>query len=181
MEILIVTFQDSPTTPPNRQRKINNAEGFHIVYRANFNGHELLYNAEIDGVEGSSVGVDLEELLLVEAKSKIKKCNWHLREWTQCYFSGIQKLVTGYVTENGKLHRITAVHPKEVRPRNAEKYLYFLSNTLDKIKQEMRDIDDPNLVFIFEISPSAIQSSRFLEIKSFLTESFVRKVSESSA
>lgn len=179
MEILIFTSQDSPTTSPNPHRRINNAEGFHIVYRANFNGHELLYNAEIDGVEGSSVGVHLEQLKLVEAKSRVKECTWHLREWSQCYFSGVQKLVTGHVTENANLHSITAVHPEKVRPRNVEKYLSFLSTTLDKVKQKMHNINDPNLVYIFDVSPSATRSCRS-ELKSFLPESYVKKVYKNS-
>lgn len=173
--LCILSFPDSPTTPPNPQRRINNAESFHIVFKANFKGHKLIYNAEIDGVEAPSVGCDLEELQLVEAKSRMSNYPRPLLEWSQCYFSGITKLVRGLVTRDAKLRSVTVVNPEQILVSNEEP-LFLLSATLDRVKHEMRDIDDPNIVLKFNVSPSAIRSSRYHEMKSFLPEAFVRKI-----
>lgn len=158
---------------------INNAKGFQLVLKASFGGHQVLYNAKIDGVVAAEQHVPLDDLQLVQAKLRNKRImDCDNKSWEQAYLAGVDTLVYGYQRGN-ILQDIYKIPEDQIRPVDLKERLEFLYYVLDFVKGQMMDSDDPNFIYEFRVSlDENFEYHKFDEIESFMLKAFVDQVKD---
>lgn len=107
---------------------MNENEEFCCMYRCRLEGADIVYGAEMDGIE-SDVPVDLNtmdlnKLNFIELKVKLKEerpnqhrnylkfkvRNW----WCQCFLVNIKKIVVGTRSSDGIIEQISEVDVRDI-------------------------------------------------------------------
>lgn len=133
---------------PNTENPVNEAEEFCCIFKANLKGRELLYGAEMDGIQSDVKydlnKVDLNELNFVELKVNLRAAHekqknnffrYKLRNWwSQCFLAKIDKIVIGTRCQNGIINDLSDLEvrniPRLVRvsiQRKHDQYLEIVS------------------------------------------------------
>lgn len=168
-------LSDHPSKSPNgNSRPVLEAEEFCVMFSSEVDGKKLLYGAETDGVIANDPVKNLDELRkyqLVEVKVKrresnerqlttfhrFKSRNW----WLQSFLVGIDKIHVGMRNDDGLVDEVTSISTKELSDE-AKKNNYwhgtvcanFLNDFLNKVSNDLRSIDNPQLVFRYQWNPS---------------------------
>lgn len=118
-----------------------------MVCKGEFAGHRFIYNAEIDGIDPIASKSDkLNDLRLVEAKTRpVGKSVPTV--WSQCYLSGIDKVVLGWKTEANVVKSIDVLETSKMRPKNSDKMLTLLIEVMEHIKTLMAGVTDPKDIY----------------------------------
>lgn len=164
-------LSDQPTQPaPGSSRPVIEAEEFCAMYSSEIDGKKILYGAEMDGVISNEVCTNLEHLRklpMVEVKVKrretnerqlmnfyrFKSRNW----WLQSFLVGIESIFVGIRNDEGLVEEVQKISIKDLSneaKRNnfwhATVCMNFLNDFLKKVTQDMKNIDDPALVFRYQ-------------------------------
>lgn len=149
---------------------MSNAESFHVVFKGTVGGLQILYQAEVDGVETSSRQLEnLADLRLVEAKVRVQD-GILKRVWAQSYLAGVEKVVIGWRDSQGSLKDIDVFATDQLRPEEANESLVFLAKVLRTIQEKMSGIDNENLIMYFRVTRDQIVSLRYRKMKSLAAQ-----------
>lgn len=168
-------LSDHPSkSPSGNSQPVLEAEEFCLMFSSEIDGKKLLYGAETDGVIANDPVKNLDELKkypLVEVKVKrresnerqmttfhrFKSRNW----WLQSFLVGIEKIHVGMRNDDGLVDEVTPISTKELSDE-AKKNDYwhgtvcanFLNDFLNKVSNDLKNIDNPQLVFRYQWNPS---------------------------
>lgn len=173
---------------------VNENEEFSVMFQTVLNGINLLYAAEVDGVEGEKIIKniqDLQQTKLVEVKVKrreltdrqlinfykFKGISW----WCQSFLVGIEKIVVGLRDDFGVVDEVTSINlgdiNNEARMRNywhGNVCMNFLSEFLHRVRYDLRKFDDPNVIFQYSFKAfSNVIDMKKVEGKTFLEKEFI--------
>ncbi|KAG4073426.1 hypothetical protein HA402_000650 [Bradysia odoriphaga] len=170
-------MSDSPTSDPVSDTPVLEGEEFCCMFTTRLESTSILYGAEMDGIESSSV-VDLSEtdpndLKFTELKVRLKVSNHRQIEnfnrfktrnwWCQSYLAKVEKIVVGVRTQNGIVNTLESVDVASM-PQKFERFwsdtvcMDFLDNFLCMVKYVMKDVDCPHTVYKFDHDPNASYS-----------------------
>lgn len=126
-------ISDDPNKPPNTDEPVNENEQFCCVFHTNLKGNNLLYGAEMDGIESDRLinfeTDDLNSVKFVELKTKVrddrenqkrnflrfKTLNW----WCQSFLVKIFKIVIGIRNRSGLVEQIQEIPIRDI-PKMAQ-------------------------------------------------------------
>lgn len=107
---------------------MNESEEFCCVFKANLSGKNLLYGAEMDGIDSNVKcdldRVDLNKLNFIELKVNLQavhekqKSNYFrfkLRNWwSQCFLAKVDKIFIGTRSQNGIVNELSELEVKSI-------------------------------------------------------------------
>lgn len=191
-------LSDHPAAPPPGSSKpVIEPEEFCAMFSSEVDGKRILYGAEMDGViakEPCTTLDDLRNLPMVEVKVKrretndrqltnfykFKARNW----WLQSFLVGIDAIHVGVRNDDGIVVDVKRVPIKELSDEakrndywHGTVAMNFLNDFLKKITRDMRQIDNPHVVFRYQRDPSRsdfVTHNHFEGHRhSFITQEFV--------
>ena len=153
--------------PPGSTKPVIEPEQFCAMFSTEIDGKKILYGAEMDGViakEPCKSLDDLRKVPKVEVKVKRRETNQRqvenfykfksLNWWLQSFLVGIDAIHVGIRNDDGIVEEIKRVTLKELSDA-AKKNDYwhgtvamnFLNDFLKKVSKDMKNIDNPHVVF----------------------------------
>lgn len=126
-------FSDDPSKPPDTDEPVNENEQFCCAFEAKLNGNNLLYGAEMDGIDSDRAvdveTVDLNSLKFIELKTKVreerenqkrsflrfKALNW----WCQSFLVNIRTIIMGIRNRRGIVTEIKEIPTRDL-PKMAQ-------------------------------------------------------------
>lgn len=196
-------LSDHPSMlPPGSTRPVIEPEEFCGMFSSEIDGKKILYGAEMDGVITSQPCESLEELRklpMVEVKVKrretnerqmvnfykFKSCKW----WLQSFLVGIDSIHVGMRNDDGIVDEVKRIPIRELSEEAKRKNYWhgtvamnFLNDFLKEIATDMRQIDNPRLVYRYQwdssrsdcVTREHLEGSRH----TFLTPQFIKEVEE---
>lgn len=192
-------YSDHPAKdPPGNSEPVIESEEFCIMFRTEIDGKRILYGAEIDGVLSDGTEVSsiehLRKSTLTEVKVKrreqnanqlrnfyrFKARNW----WLQSFLVGIDNIHYGVRNDDGIVEEVKSVSMKELSDE-AKKNNYwhgtvamnFLNDFLKKLSKDMKNIDNPNVVYTYKYDTESSDFITFNKLEGhrfrFLDDDFV--------
>lgn len=180
--------------PPGNSESVNEGEEFCVMFQTQLNDKNILYGAEMDGIEIKSDKPisDIQQLnntKFVEVKVKryedndrqvmnfykFKARNW----WCQSFIVGIDKIHVGLRDDRGIVKKVKPYCLKELSNKARSSNFWhpnvcmnFLNDFLDRVSSDMRNVDDFNLIYQYTYNPKndyvnfrRINSSTFLSLE----------------
>lgn len=113
---------------PNTEVPVIESEEFCCIFKANLQGKNLLYGAEMDGIESDVKydlnHVDLNKLNFIElkvnlravhAKQKSNFFRYKLRNWwSQCFLAKIEKILIGTRCQSGIINELSELEVRTI-------------------------------------------------------------------
>jgi RAT1-interacting protein len=188
----------SPTEdPPGNNEPVNEGEEFCVMFQAQLNNKNILYGAEMDGVEIKSTEKikDIQQLQKASfVEVKVKRYEDNDRQamnfykfkgrnfWCQSFIVGIDKIHVGLRDDNGIVDDIKIYDLKELSNKaRASNFWHpnvcmnFLNDFLDKVSNDMKNVDDSNLIYQYSYNPrNNLVNLRRLNSSTFLSEEFIQ-------
>lgn len=133
--------------PPTAANPVNENLENVDVFRAKLGDFDLLYGAEMDGqnLEMKTTGELAHQGQVQTLLRKSQK--W----WSQCFLVNVERLIVGYRTRHGMVHKISEIPVKQLAKRSADLWswqrsLQFLCKVLGLIKERVVEQDRVYLV-----------------------------------
>lgn len=139
-------YTEQPTVQPNTNEPVNENEEFCCMFKTRLGDSQLLYGAEMDGIDSSETvdmnTVDLNSLNFVELKVKLKEerenqhrnyLRFKLRNWwCQSFLVNIRNIIVGTRNRVGIVTQITELDVRSF-PKEAKVYarLYLHSSYIN--------------------------------------------------
>jgi RAT1-interacting protein len=161
-------FSDHPSKPPpGNSEPVIESEELCMMFGTEIDGKRILYGAEVDGVisnEEVKTIDDLRKCPLAEVKVKRREANdYQLKNfykfkarnwWLQSFLVGIDTIHYGVRTDDGIVEDVEEVKLKELSDEAKQNNYWhgtvamnFLNDFLKKVSRDMKNIDNPNIVF----------------------------------
>lgn len=184
--------------PPGSKKAVIESEEFCAMFSSTIDGKSILFGAEIDGVISdkaiNSIG-ELKRASLVEVKVKRRETNRRQLQnfykfkarnyWCQSFLVGIERVFLGLRNDEGIVNEVTSITLKELSDQAKQNNYWFgtvcmnfLNDFLSKVMYDMKDIDDPNIIFKYEWNPGEEKFANCHKIYDqtfcFLSKDFIR-------
>lgn len=169
-----VLSNDLLTKPPGSTSTVIEAEEFCVVMSSRINKKfKILFGSEIDGVDSTEVVKDIDQLEtspLVEVKLKKREVYEKQKEnflkykaidwWCQSFVANVTHIHCGIRNDEGIVDEVKSYNIEDLaKEAEHNKFWFtsickkFLSDFLEKVTNEMRLIDDPQLTFRYTWNP----------------------------
>lgn len=166
-------FEQCITIPLPRHRGKEQRKGFEYhdhfscVITSKLGSHKLLYAGEMDAISSDKKYPHFEPSDFLEIKTtsairddrNVEYLHKNMKYWwAQCYLSGIPALVCGFRNQQLIVNQIRRFSTQQLL-ENGRSYwskdlcLEYLDAFLNFIKETMKDVDDPNIIYEFYWSP----------------------------
>lgn len=166
-------FSENPSKPPpGNSQPIIESEEFCTMFGTEIDGKRILYGAEVDGVISNDEITTLEELKkcpFAEVKVKRREANEYQMKnfykfkarnwWLQSFLVGIDKIHYGVRNDDGIVGAVEEVKLKDLSDEaKSNNYWHgtvamnFLNDFLKKVLKDMKNIDNPNVVFRYNFN-----------------------------
>lgn len=189
-------YADHPSKdPPRSSEPVIEPEEFCVMFKTAIDGKTILYGAEVDGVMNTGREVttleQLRQSTLTEVKVKRRESNQRQLQnfhrfktrkwWQQSFLVGIDNIHYGVRNDDGIVEEIHSISLKEMSDTAKENNYWhgtvamnFLNDFLNKVKADMGNIDNPNIVFKYNYDLRSVTFQKFEGHRyQFLNDGFV--------